>query len=120
MAGKANGGGSMLTVSAGIGQGVKIHNTDLTVLHGTHPQGDLHFVAGRTGDLGFLTGVDDSCGSAGLHGNEGRIHIAHRRLLGAEAAADPGFFHADLALGNAQRPGQNTAGVEDNLGGGRL
>ena len=56
---------------------------------------------GRTGDLGFLPGIDELGGAARLHGDEGGIHVADRRLLGTEAAADPGLFHPDAALGDS-------------------
>ena len=37
---------SMLTVSSGIGQGVKINGTDMSVLHGPQTNGHFHLMAG--------------------------------------------------------------------------
>ena len=108
----------MLAVSAGIGQGVQIQRADFAILAGTQPDGDFHFMPGRTGNLGFLPGVDELAGAAGFPGDKGGIHLAHRRLLGTEAAADAGLLHPHHALGDAQGGGNDAAAVEHNLGGG--
>ena len=79
---------------------------------------DLHLMAGAAGGLALPAAVYQPGSLAGLPGDEGRVHLRHGGLLGAEAAAHPGLFHPDLALGNVQRPGQDAAQMEDDLGGG--
>ena len=103
--GKTNGGRTMFAVGAGIGQGIQIHNADLTIVHSTHSQRDFHLMTGRTGNLGLLTGVGSHGRPTGLHSNKGRIYITDRRLLCTETTADTRLFHADLTLGNTQCPG---------------
>ena len=117
MARKPHRGGTVLAVGAAVGEGIDIQRADMSVPVGAKADADFHLVAGGTGDLAFLPGIDQLGRAAGFEGDKSGIHLAHRSLLGAKAAADAGLFHPDAALGDAQRPGQDSAAVEHDLGG---
>ena len=116
VAGKSHGGRAVLSVSAGVGKGIEIDTADTAVPVRAQADMDLHLVPGRTGDLGFLPGIDKFGGLSRLHGDKGRVDLADRRLLGSEAAADTRLFHADPAFGDAESLGKDPAAVEHDLG----
>src|SRR5699024_3474367 len=70
---QAHRGGAVLAVSAGVGQGVQVDGPDAAVVVGAQPDVHLHLVAGAARDLGFLPGVDQFGGAAGLQRDKGRV-----------------------------------------------
>ena len=98
VAGQAYGGGAVLAVSAGVGQGVQVENPDFAVLVGTQTNTDFHFVPGRTGNLGFFARINQLGGAARLHGDKGGVDITHCCLLCAKPTANSGLFHPNAAL----------------------
>ena len=106
----------VLAVSAGVGKRVQVDAADAPVVVRAQADAHLHLVARRTGDLRLLARVDQLGGPPGLHGHKRRVHLAHGGLLGAETAADARFFHADAALGQAQRLRQDAPHMEHDLG----
>ena len=115
---QADGGGGVLAVSTGVGQGVHIHRLDGAVLHGAHFDVDPHLVAAVGCLEGLLPGVHDFGGLAGAEGDQSGEELADQGLLGAEAAADAGLHHPHHVLGQAQSMGDGAAAVEGHLGGG--
>ena len=118
MAGQAHGGGAVLAVSSGVGQGIHVDGPDGTVLGGAQADMQLHVVAGGAGNEALLPGIDHLGCPAGLPGDKGGVNFRYHRLLGAETAADAGLLHVDLGLGNVQGVSQDAPDMEDDLGGG--
>ena len=118
VAGEAHGGGAVLAVGPGVGQGVNVQGSDDALFGRAQAHLHLHGVAGAGGDEALFPGVDHPGGAAGLPGDEGGVHFRHHRLLCAEAAADAGLFHMDFRLGDVQGVGQDAPHMEHDLGGG--
>ena len=115
---QADGGGGVLAVGPGVGQGVHIHCLDGAVLHGAHLDVDPHLVAAVGGLEGLLPGVHDLGGLAGAQGDQSGEELTDQGLLGPEAAADAGLHHPHHVFGQAQSMGDGAAAVEGHLGGG--
>ena len=96
VAGKPDGRGAVLAVSAGIGERIEIDPADNAVLVRAETHMHLHFVPRAARDHALAAGEDDHARLFRHPRDERRINGAHRRLLRAEAAADAGLAHADL------------------------
>ena len=83
--------------------------------HDVEPDGVAHPV----GDEGFLPGaVDADAAALDLGGAPGAQGLIQGVLLVAEAAADIGLYHPDIAPGAAQGLAHHPADDVGNLGGG--
>ncbi len=107
----------MLAVSAGVGEGVEVDAPDAAILVGTQTQVQFHLMAGSRRGLALLPGKDNFRGFPGLPGHEGRIDFADGRLLGTKTTADAGLRHPHHGFGDVQGIGDDTPGVEHDLGG---
>ena len=85
---KADRRGSVLAISAGVGQRMQIDGRDGAVVHGAQLNGHLHLVARVARGDGLLAGVAAVARTAGLLGDERHEDLAAARLLGAKAATD--------------------------------
>ena len=107
----------MFAVSSRIGQCIHVHGLQdpTAVTPNLHPH--LHLMAGRGGNLGFITAVYDLCRLSCLHCDNSRINLCHHGLLGTKAAPNPGLDDPDPGLRHIQRMGKYPPCVERNLGG---
>ena len=115
MPGQTDRGPAVLAVRARIRQRRHVERADTPVVVRTEANLDFHLMARRTAGLGLFSCEHAHRGAARLHRDERGVHLAHCGLLRAEAAADARLFHANAALRDAQRMGQDAANVEDDL-----
>ena len=118
MAAQSHGCRTVFPVSAAVGKSINIQGPDNSILISSRSHPDLHLVAGRPADLGFVPAEKDLGRPAGLPGDKRRIDLADRGLLRAEAAADPGLDHADFGRRDIQGRTQNPSHMKRDLCGG--
>ena len=108
---------TMLAVRARVRQRRHVERADAPVVVRAKADLDFHFMTRRTAGLGLFSCEHTHRGAARLQRDERGIHLAHRGLLRTEAAADARLLHANAALRDAQRMGQDAADVEHDLRG---
>ena len=117
MPGQTDRGPAVLAVRARIRQRRHVERADTPVVVRTEANLDFHLMARRTAGLGLFSCEHAHRGAARLHRDERGVHLAYRGLLRAETAADARLLHANAALRDAQRMGQDAADVEHDLRG---
>ena len=105
----------MLTVGTGVGQSMHIYGLDNTILICSHTDCDLHLMAWRRTDHGFVSGENDLGRTACLPGYNSRINITDGGLLCSKASSDSGLDHTHLRCRNIQCPAHDPAHMEGNL-----
>ena len=108
---------AMLAVCARVRQRRHLERTNAPIVVRAEANLDFHLVTRRAAGLGLFSREHAHRGAARLHRDECGIHFAHRGLLRTEAAADARLLHANAALRDAQRVGQDAADVENDLRG---
>ncbi len=88
MSGKANGCRTVLSVGSCVGKRIYIQSLHNSVLVRSRTDSDLHLMPRRGADHGFVAGIHNLGGTAGQPGHNGRINLAHRRLLRSKTASD--------------------------------
>ena len=117
MPGQADRRPAVLAVRARVRQRRHVERADAAVVVRAEADLDFHLMTRRTAGLGLFSCEHAHRGAARLHRDERGVHLAHCGLLRTEAAADARLFHANAALRDAQRMGQDAANVEDDLRG---
>ena len=94
-----------------------INRSDDTILICTCTYRNLHLMARRRTDHGFISGKNHLGRTSGFPGNNRRINLTDRSLFRTKATANPRFDHTDFGSRNIQCSSHDSSHMERNLRG---